>query len=279
VTIVGDDLHRLEIEPVELWADAAARRVAGAIGRAVAGDRRCVVALAPDREHHPVIERLVVNPLDWDRVTILPTHEMVDDDPDQRLIPPLRRIFDGLPVTWLAPPVDEVTAGARPGGDRASGEAGAGARPGGDRASGEVGAGALLGGDRASGDRRADATRVVLDRFDRQLEAAVGAPPVIDLSVLGLGADGSTAGLRPGDPVLGELRRYSAIVTGRHGRSQLTLTRPIFDRCRAVLWLVTGGDRSAALGRMLMGDLTLPAGTVRPRSSVIVADSDAARQA
>jgi len=103
-----------------------------------------------------------------------------------------------------------------------------------------------------------------------------GSPSVLDLVHLGLGADGHTASLVPGDPVL-EIAEADVALTGTYqGRRRMTLTYPILNRARRVLWLVTGAEKAAMLHRLQHGDLSIPAGRVRRDTSLIFADSAAA---
>jgi 6-phosphogluconolactonase len=100
-------------------------------------------------------------------------------------------------------------------------------------------------------------------------------PASFELVHLGLGADGHTASLIPGDPVLDEHDRLVALTGEYQGRRRMTLTYPALERAREVLWLVTGADKREALTALLGGDETIPAGRVRARSSVVMADAAA----
>ena len=107
----------------------------------------------------------------------------------------------------------------------------------------------------------------------RQLQ---GPSPVLDLVHLGLGPDGHTASLVPGDPVL-KVEDTDVAITGPYqGRSRMTLTYPILNRARRVLWVVTGGDKAVPLRRLIDDDQTIPAGHVRRESAMVVADKSAA---
>jgi len=115
-------------------------------------------------------------------------------------------------------------------------------------------------------------------RYARTLNEIAGSPPVLDLVHLGLGPDGHTASLVPGDPVLG-VKDADVALTGLYqGRRRMTLTYPIIDRSRLVLWLVTGNDKVGMLARLQAGDVSIPAGRVNTDHAVVLADRAAANQ-
>ncbi len=97
-----------------------------------------------------------------------------------------------------------------------------------------------------------------------------GAPPALDLVLLGLGADGHTASLFPGSDALGERRRWvTAPFVRRLGSHRLTLTLPVLDRAREALFLVAGADKAEAVARVLApvaGEPVPPAALVRPEA-------------
>jgi len=99
---------------------------------------------------------------------------------------------------------------------------------------------------------------------------------VIDLVHLGLGPDGHTASLVPGDGVL-EVNDADVALTGVYqGRRRMTMTYPLLNRSRCILWLVTGNDKAGMLKKLLQADHGIPAGRVRQEQAVIYADRTAA---
>jgi 6-phosphogluconolactonase len=109
------------------------------------------------------------------------------------------------------------------------------------------------------------------------LVEVAGAPPVFDVVHLGLGSDGHTASLIPGDPVL-DVADADVAVTGVYqGRRRMTLTYPAIDRARHVMWLITGEDKAAMLARLCLADRSIPAGRVRQQHAQVIADRAAAR--
>jgi 6-phosphogluconolactonase len=107
------------------------------------------------------------------------------------------------------------------------------------------------------------------ERYALTLRELVGSPPVLDLVHLGLGPDGHTASLVPGDPVLAVTDADVAVTGPYQGKRRMTLTFPIINRSRRVLWLVTGGEKVGALVRLRDCDPSIPASHVRqdPRRS------------
>jgi len=116
------------------------------------------------------------------------------------------------------------------------------------------------------------ATRAYAD----ELRAAAGEPSVLDLVLLGLGPDGHTASLVPGDPSLEVTGADVALAGPYQGRRRMTLTFPVLDRARHVLWVVTGAEKAGMLRRLLDGDRAIPAGRVRRDRALVLADRGAA---
>jgi 6-phosphogluconolactonase len=105
-----------------------------------------------------------------------------------------------------------------------------------------------------------------------------GSQPVLDLVHLGLGPDGHTASLVPGDRVL-DVKDADVALTGIYqGRRRMTLTYPMINRSRRVLWLATGAEKAGMLARLEVGDVSIPAGRVSRDRTVILVDRAAAGQ-
>ena len=113
------------------------------------------------------------------------------------------------------------------------------------------------------------------NRYAATLEEAAGRPAVLDLVHLGLGTDGHTASLVPGDPALDIVEADVAVSIPYEGRRRMTLTLPALNRAERVLWVVTGAEKSEALARLRRGDRSIPAGRVRSDRALIVADTAA----
>lgn len=116
------------------------------------------------------------------------------------------------------------------------------------------------------------------ERYAETLRKIAGSPPVLDLVHLGLGPDGHTASLVPGDPVLNVTESNVALTGVYQGRRRMTLTYPILNRSRRILWVVTGSDKVEALARLHDGDASIPAGRIRRENALILADRAAAEK-
>lgn len=114
--------------------------------------------------------------------------------------------------------------------------------------------------------------------YARLLQEIAGSPPVLDLLHLGLGPDGHTASLVPDDPVLDVTDADVALTRPYLGRRRMTLTYPALNRARRILWVVTGSEKAGMLLRLREGDVTIPAGRVRPERALVLADHKAARR-
>jgi 6-phosphogluconolactonase len=105
-----------------------------------------------------------------------------------------------------------------------------------------------------------------------------GTPPVLDLAHLGLGPDGHTASLVPGDPVLDVADKEVAVTGVYQGRRRMTLTYPTINRSRRILWVVTGSEKVEMLRRLREADVSIPAGRVSRDRALLLADRAAVEQ-
>ena len=107
-------------------------------------------------------------------------------------------------------------------------------------------------------------------RYELTLQQAYGGAsldphrPLFDVTLLGLGPDGHTASLLPGEPVLSERKRWVAAVA--HGRPEvrITLTYPALESSRRVAFLVAGEEKAAIFAAIRKGDSRVPAAQIRP---------------
>lgn len=112
--------------------------------------------------------------------------------------------------------------------------------------------------------------------YNQTLRAIAGSPPVLDLVHLGLGSDGHTASLVPGDPVLDVDDRDVALTGVYQGHRRMTLTFSVLNRARDILWLAAGESKLDMLQRLRGGDKTIPAGRVLQTNAIILTDRAAA---
>ena len=113
-------------------------------------------------------------------------------------------------------------------------------------------------------------------QYAATLEKIAGTPPALDLIHLGLGPDGHTASLVPGESALW-INDAAVAVTGVYqGRRRMTMTYPVLNRARKVLWLITGSDKTEMLARLQAADPSIPAGRVNQENALMLADQAAA---
>jgi 6-phosphogluconolactonase len=98
-----------------------------------------------------------------------------------------------------------------------------------------------------------------------------------DLVHLGLGADGHTASLFPGDEATDTLDRGVVVTAKKHmGRRRMTMTLPMVSSSRHVLWQVQGLEKAEMLAHLVRGDESIPAGRVKRDGAIVLADAAAA---
>ena len=117
------------------------------------------------------------------------------------------------------------------------------------------------------------------EKYAQVLQKIAGTPPIFDLVHLGLGPDGHTASLVPGDPVL-QVSDADVAITGVYqARRRMTLTYPVLNRARRILWLVTGAEKVEMLTRLRQGDPSIPSGRVNQENALVFADRAATGEA
>ncbi len=109
-------------------------------------------------------------------------------------------------------------------------------------------------------------------RYAATLEQLAGSPPVLDVVHLGLGTDGHTASLVPGDTSLNVQDRDVAITGLYQGRLRMTLTYPVLNRARQILWIATGSSKQEMITRLLAADESIPAGRVNQAHALLMTD-------
>jgi|SRR5579862_4112930 len=114
--------------------------------------------------------------------------------------------------------------------------------------------------------------------YSAALRGVTGCPPALDLVHLGLGPDGHTASLVPGDPVLDVTDKDVGISGVYQGRRRMTLTFPTINRARKILWVVTGSEKVEMLRRLREGDTSIPAGRIHQERALVLADRAAAEK-
>jgi len=115
--------------------------------------------------------------------------------------------------------------------------------------------------------------------YEQTLQEFCGNPPVLDMAHLGLGPDGHTASLIPGDPVLSVVDRDVALtdpVNLYQNRRRMTLTYPMINRSRKILWLATGAAKVPMIVRLKAADPTIPGGRISQEQALLLTDTAAA---
>ena len=119
------------------------------------------------------------------------------------------------------------------------------------------------------------------ERYERDIALFFGLQeddiPEFDLVMLGIGSDGHTASLFPGSPALSEKRRLvAAVAPGREKHNRITLTLPVLNKAKNVIFLVTGREKADVLRDVMQGgDISLPASLVVPEGGALLYLADA----
>jgi len=117
-----------------------------------------------------------------------------------------------------------------------------------------------------------------ISQYTQTLVKLAGTPPVLDLIQLILGSDGHAAALLPEDPVLDVADAEVAMTVPSAEGRRMTLTFPVLNRARRVLWIVTGTEKADMFARLRNADISIPAGRVRYDRAFVLADCAAAGQ-
>jgi 6-phosphogluconolactonase len=120
--------------------------------------------------------------------------------------------------------------------------------------------------------------------YEALLREEVGNHPRLDLALMGLGGDGHTASLFPGKPEAGESHHFAVAVPhpGLEPRvPRVSLTLPVFNTAREVVFLVTGEGKAEAMARAFGDppDESVPSAHVRPGAGTLTVICDAAAAA
>lgn len=124
----------------------------------------------------------------------------------------------------------------------------------------------------------ADPVQGALD-YEKTLREFCGNPPTLDMAHLGLGPDGHTASLVPSDPVLEVTDRDVALtdpVNLYQNRRRMTLTYPMINRSRKILWLATGAAKVPMIVRLKAADHSIPGGRIAQQNALLLTDTAAA---
>jgi len=113
------------------------------------------------------------------------------------------------------------------------------------------------------------------DRYAAAMDDVTGSPVVFDLIQLGLGDDGHTASLVPGDPILDVVDQDVSVTAEYNGRRRMSFTWPVLDRAKEQLWVVAGESKREALARYLANDPQIPATLPTQARARVLVDTSA----
>lgn len=229
---------RFEVLARDVLGQRAAELVDTALRSAVDARGRATLAVSGGSTPGPMFEALATMDVPWAGVRVLQVDERIapDGDADRNLGDLRRLLLDRVPVPAANILVAPVGVVAR------------------DEGSVEE----------------------LVGEYGATVRDAAGDPPVIDVVHLGLGDDGHTASLVPGDPVLAVEDRAVAVTGTYQGRRRVTLTAPVLRAARMQLWLVAGEGKRAAVERLRAGTGDDPAGSVLTDRAIVLLDPAAA---
>lgn len=124
----------------------------------------------------------------------------------------------------------------------------------------------------------ADDVELAIGRYSATLIQWAGVPPQLDVVHLGLGQDGHTASLFADDVLLQDRRHWVGVSKVYEGHRRLTLTLPVLNSARSVVWFAVGAGRREILKRLREGDESIAAGHVRRDRAVVFTDAAAVDQ-
>lgn len=231
---------KVEIVEEAQLPQRTAEHLAGLLREAVERRGMATLAVSGGGTPVPMFAALVGEPVPWPSVHVFQVDERIapDGDPDRNLGELTQNLVARLPEGVRL-------AGLHP-----------------------MAAAAALDGDAAAASAAA--------QYEALLARIAGTPPVLDVVHLGLGEDGHTASLLPGDPVLDVTGRDVAVTQTYQGRRRLTLTFPALARARSRVWYVTGSEKAEVVARLVAGDPTLAAGRIPQEATTLFVDNKAA---
>ena len=115
-------------------------------------------------------------------------------------------------------------------------------------------------------------SRNAVEIYENLLVSKTGQPPILDIVHLGIGEDGHTASLIPGDPVLNYQAGYVAITEEYNGYRRMTLSFHAINSARRLLWQITGAHKSSVLKQLINGDQSIPAGSISREQAIVITD-------
>ncbi len=242
MTDTGNAHHILKEAEGHEWVSLAVQTFTEAINKAIATNGRCLFALSGGSTPWPVFVELAKAPIAWEKVTLLQADDrIVEGDSTQRNLLQQQELFAETGAGWLPLPVEEVLAVVEQGASLSNPDD--------------------------------PAIAAVLGAFGESLLSLAGNPPELDVVHLGLGSDGHTASLIPGDPAVDDATCLVAITKEPYqGTYRMTLGRSVLDVSKQLVWLTKGSDKAPMVERLIANDATIPAGLLNAQNSTIISE-------